>query len=112
MRIAVWATFAAMPEEEKAAMRDRMPEADKRMAAMLVKRDSFNLADSLAPLLGAGLAKYIFGLGVVAMTLNAATMLMPIGKLGSCHVFVINTTHPEINATIPEVYVESIARVA
>ena len=81
------AAFAAMPEEEKAAMRDRMPEADKRMAAMLVKRDSFNLADSLAPLLGAGLAKYIFGLGVVAMTLNAATMLMLINGLCVCEMF-------------------------
>jgi Mn2+/Fe2+ NRAMP family transporter len=79
--------FEALPEEQKAAMRDGMPEADKRMAAMLVKRDSFNLADSLAPLLGAGLAKYIFGLGVVAMTLNAATMLMLINGLCVCEMF-------------------------
>jgi hypothetical protein len=54
---------------------------------MLVKRDSFNLADSLAPLLGAGPAKYIFGLGVVAMTLNAATMLMLINGLCVCEMF-------------------------
>jgi len=79
--------FTAMPEEEKTVIRDRMPEADKRMAAMLVKRDSFNLADSLAPLLGEGLAKYIFGLGVVAMTLNAATMLMLINGLCLCEMF-------------------------
>jgi Mn2+/Fe2+ NRAMP family transporter len=79
--------FEAMSEEQKAVMRDGMPEADKRMAAMLVKRDSFNLADSLAPLLGAGLAKYIFGLGVVAMTLNAATMLMLINGLCVCEMF-------------------------
>ncbi|MHC4166892.1 MAG: divalent metal cation transporter [Planctomycetota bacterium] len=81
------ATFAAMPEEQKAVIRDGMPEADKRMSAMLVKRDVFNLADSLAPLLGAGLAKYIFGLGVVAMTLNAATMLMLINGLCVCEMF-------------------------
>jgi len=79
--------FAALPEAEKATIRDGMPEADKRMAAMLVKRDSFNLADSLAPLLGEGPAKYIFGLGVVAMTLNAATMLMLINGLCVCEMF-------------------------
>jgi hypothetical protein len=64
-----------------------MPLADRRMAAMLVKRDSFNLADSLAPLLGTGPSKYIFGLGVVAMTLNAATMLMIINGLCLCAMF-------------------------
>ncbi|MHC4207526.1 MAG: divalent metal cation transporter [Planctomycetota bacterium] len=81
------AAFTAMPEAEKAEIRDNMPVADKCMAAMLVKRDSFNLADSLAPLLGGGLAKYIFGLGVVAMTLNAATMLMLINGLCLCEMF-------------------------
>jgi len=79
--------YAAKSEEEKAVIRENMPLADKRMAAMLVKRDSFNLADSLAPLLGAGLSKYIFGLGVVAMTLNAATMLMLINGLCVCEMF-------------------------
>ncbi|OVE75732.1 hypothetical protein BVX97_03555, partial [bacterium E08(2017)] len=70
--------------DEKAAARAGMPEADKRMAAMLIKRDSFHLADSLAPLLGEGPSKYIFGIGVVAMTLNAATMLMLINGLCLC----------------------------
>jgi hypothetical protein len=77
-------TYTALPEDEKAVRRAAMPDADKRMAAMLVKRDSFNLGDSLAPLLGKGVAKYIFGLGVVAMTLNAATMLMLINGLCLC----------------------------
>lgn len=76
--------YGALPEEEKEMQRQAMPMADKRMAAMLVKRDSFNLSDSLAPLLGTGLSKYIFGLGVVAMTLNAATMLMLINGLCFC----------------------------
>jgi Mn2+/Fe2+ NRAMP family transporter len=76
--------YSSLPEEEKAVQREAMPKADKRMAAMLVKRDSFNLGDSLAPLLGKGVSKYIFGLGVVAMTLNAATMLMLINGLCLC----------------------------
>ena len=77
-----------LPLKQKLAqMRDNAPKPDRRMAAMLVKRDTFNLADSLAPLLGTGPAKYIFGLGVVAMTLNAATMLMLINGLCLCEMF-------------------------
>lgn len=76
--------YGALDESAKEDVRKTMPMADKRMAAMLVKRDSFNLADSLAPLLGTGLSKYIFGLGVVAMALNAATMLMLINGLCLC----------------------------
>ena len=80
-------SYKILPEEQKAAVREQMPMADRRMAAMLVKRDSFNLADSLAPLLGSGASKYIFGLGIVAMTLNAATMLMLINGLCLCEMF-------------------------
>lgn len=80
-------TYKTSSAEEKTQVRESMPMADKRMAAMLVQRDSFNLADSLAPLLGTGPAKYIFGLGVVAMTLNAATMLMLINGLCVCELF-------------------------
>ena len=78
------AAYDGLSDEQKAVQRAAMPVADKRMAAMLVKRDSFNLGDSLAPLLGRGPSKYIFGLGVVAMTLNAATMLMLINGLCLC----------------------------
>lgn len=81
------ADYAKLADEEKCKVRDAMPQADKRMSAMLVKRDVFNLADSLAPLLGDGPSKYIFGLGVVAMTLNAATMLMLINGLCVCALF-------------------------
>lgn len=78
------ASYDAMGAEERSQLRAELPKADRRMAAMLVKRDSFNLADSLAPLLGKGPSKYIFGLGVVAMALNAATMLMLINGLCLC----------------------------
>jgi len=61
-----------------------LPEADKRMAAMLVKRDAFNLADTLAPLVGKGFAQYVFGLGVIGMVTGAATMLMTINGLCLC----------------------------
>jgi Mn2+/Fe2+ NRAMP family transporter len=87
MEPAEQAAYAAMSPSERAALREQLPLADRRMAAMLVKRDSFNLADSLAPLLGKGPAKYIFGLGVVAMALNAATMLMLINGVCFCVMF-------------------------
>ncbi len=78
------AHFASLSFEEQEAVRAELPLADRRMAAMLVRRDSFDLADSLAPLLGTGPSKYIFGLGVVAMALNAITMLMLINGLCLC----------------------------
>ena len=61
-----------------------LPWADKRMAAVLVKRDAFNLAETLAPLTGEVWAQYIFGIGVIGMALSAATMLMTINGLCFC----------------------------
>ena len=63
---------------------EALPWADKRMAAVLVKRDAFNLADTLAPLTGPVVAQYIFGIGVIGMALSAATMLMTINGLCFC----------------------------
>jgi len=54
------------------------------MAAMLVKRDNFNLADALAPLTGNFLAQVAFGLGVMGMGISAATVLMTINGLCLC----------------------------
>jgi Mn2+/Fe2+ NRAMP family transporter len=63
---------------------ESLPWADKRMAAVLVKRDAFNLAETLAPLTGEVWAQYIFGIGVIGMALSAATMLMTINGLCFC----------------------------
>jgi hypothetical protein len=59
----------------------QLPEADRRMAAMLTKRDAFNLAGALAPLVGDRFSQYVFGLGVLGMAMGAATMLMLINGL-------------------------------
>jgi Mn2+/Fe2+ NRAMP family transporter len=58
-----------------------MSYADKKMGAMLVKRDAFNLAKTLEPLTGPVIAQYVFGLGVIGMAMSAATMLMTINGL-------------------------------
>ena len=63
---------------------EALPWADKRMAAMLVKRDAFNLADTLTPLTGPVISQYVFGLGVIGMAMSAATMLMTINGLCFC----------------------------
>jgi Mn2+/Fe2+ NRAMP family transporter len=76
--------FAAFTPEQIQQKSDALPWADKRMAAMLVKRDAFNLADTLAPLTGPVIAQYLFGLGVIGMAMSAATMLMTINGLCFC----------------------------
>jgi len=76
--------FEHMSDAEKRTLVQQLPVADKKMAAMLVKRDAFNLADTLAPLTGKGIAQYVFGLGVIGMALSAATMLMTINGLCFC----------------------------
>lgn len=63
---------------------ETLPWADRRMAAILVKRDAFNLADTLKPLTGERIAQYVFGIGVIGMALSAATMLMTINGLCFC----------------------------
>ncbi len=78
------AEFQSLTPEQKKAATTQLPEADRFMAAVLVKRDAFNLANTLAPLTGKTVAKYLFGFGVLAMAMNAATMLMLINGLCFC----------------------------
>ncbi len=76
--------FVKLTPEQVREKSEALPWADKRMAAMLVKRDAFNLADTLAPLTGPVIAQYVFGLGVIGMAMSAATMLMTINGLCLC----------------------------
>lgn len=66
---------------------DTLPEGDKRMAAMLVKRDAKHLAKALAPLTGPFVANIVFGFGVLAMALSTITILMLISGFTFCEVF-------------------------
>lgn len=76
--------FAALPADEQQQRVDALPHADKLMAAMLVKRDNFNLANTLTPLTGKTVAQYLFGFGVMGLGLSAATILMSINGLCFC----------------------------
>ncbi|MEC8013417.1 MAG: divalent metal cation transporter [Verrucomicrobiota bacterium] len=64
-----------------------LPEADKQLAAMLVKRDSYNLADSLEGLFGnKAFSHYIFGLGVLGMAISTIIILMTINGHAVCEI--------------------------
>jgi Mn2+/Fe2+ NRAMP family transporter len=76
--------FAGLSEEEKAERIDALPAADKKMAAMLVKRDAFNLAASLSPLTGDIFAHYVFGIGVIGMGVSSIIVLMLINGFVVC----------------------------
>jgi len=76
--------FASLSPEEQEQRVNTLPHADKVMAAMLVKRDNFNLANTLTPLTGKTVAQYLFGLGVMGLGLSAATILMSINGLCFC----------------------------
>ena len=77
---------ALAPIQQEQLLTD-LPEADKQLAAMLVKRDSFNLAASLEGLLGSRVySHWIFGIGVVGMALSTIIILMTINGHAVCEV--------------------------
>ena len=78
------AAVREMSKEEAAAAVAALPEGDKRMAAMLVKRDAFNLAASLEGLTGRTFSHYVFGVGVVGMALSSIIILMLINGFVVC----------------------------
>jgi len=61
---------------ELVARRAALPEADRKMAAILVQRDADDLAEALTPLTGEAVAQLVFGLGVLAMALSTIVVLM------------------------------------
>jgi hypothetical protein len=67
-------------------LEESLSQPEKEMAAMVVKRDAFNLANSLVPLVGES-SRYFFGIGVTGMALGAITMLMLINGLVVCEMF-------------------------
>ena len=66
------------------AASEGLPDTDKKLAAMLVKRDAFNLAQSLKPLTGSIFANLVFGIGVVGMAMSSIAILMLISGFVVC----------------------------
>lgn len=69
-----------------------LSEGDKQMAAMLVKRDAFVLAQSLEALTGKKFANYVFGIGVLGMALSTIIILMLISGFTVCEIFNVPPT--------------------
>ncbi|MDF1851198.1 MAG: divalent metal cation transporter [Verrucomicrobiales bacterium] len=65
-------------------LRDALPLADRRIAAMLVDRKDSDLAKSLSSLAGPGVGKIIFGVGVLGMALSTIIILMLINGFCLC----------------------------
>ncbi len=79
--------FAKMSVAQKDLARNTLSKPEKDMAAMLVKRDASNLSETLAPLVGEDVARYIFGFGVLGMAMNAVLMNMLICGLAFSEIF-------------------------
>lgn len=80
-RIAADPSLAAMDE---AVARAEIPDADKRMAAMLAERDNLALARTLEPLVGSNVAQKLFGVGVLGMAISTIIILMIINGFAFC----------------------------
>ena len=65
-----------LSEEQQLDRIANLSETDKKMAATLVKRNAFQLAQSLAPLLGERNANIVFGIGVLGMGFSTIIILM------------------------------------
>ena len=76
---------------DEAKAKDRivahLPLADRKIAAMIVKRDSVDLAQALSPLTGDVMANYVFGIGVVGMAVSSIIILMLINGFCVCEIF-------------------------
>ena len=80
-------SYQALAPIQKEEMVVSIPESDKKLAAMLVKRDAFNLASSLEALLAnKTFSHYIFGIGVVGMALSTIIILMTINGHAICEI--------------------------
>jgi Mn2+/Fe2+ NRAMP family transporter len=61
-----------------------LPESDRILAATLIQRDAFALANSLEKFAGKGMAQTLFGIGVVGMAVSSIVILMLINGFAVC----------------------------
>jgi Mn2+/Fe2+ NRAMP family transporter len=78
--------FATVRQSDStlASARAALPEADRRLAAMLAARDNLALAKTLQPLVGERVSQTLFGLGVIGMAVSTIIMLMVINGIAIC----------------------------
>ncbi|MCA9231832.1 MAG: divalent metal cation transporter [Planctomycetales bacterium] len=61
-----------------------LPAADRVLAATLIQRDAFELANSLEKFTGKGIAQRVFGVGVIGMAVSSIVILMLINGFAVC----------------------------
>ena len=76
--------FSTLSTDEQLGRIAALPEAEKRVASSLVRRNAFQLSQALAPLLGEGVANAVFGLGVFGMGFSTIIILMLINGYAFC----------------------------
>ena len=70
---------SVLTESEMDTRIDALPSADRKLAYMLIKRDSLDLATALEKLFGkGGLTQKVFGIGVLGMAISTIVILMVI----------------------------------
>lgn len=85
--------FAGLSKDEKKILSSEeltaaaaLPDAEKKIASSLIKRDAFDLASAIEPLLGEKVARYAFGLGILGMGFSTIIILMLINGFAMCEV--------------------------
>ena len=78
--------------EATTAVMGALPEADRVLAATLIQRDAFALANSLENLAGEGIAQIVFGVGVVGKAISTIIILMLINGFVICELLCKPTT--------------------
>lgn len=84
--------LSATGGETTTAVMGALPEADRVLAATLIQRDAFALANSLENLAGEGIAQIVFGIGVVGMAISTIIILMLINGFVICELLGKPTT--------------------
>lgn len=79
--------FSELSESEQLSRIAELPEAEKRVASSLVRRNAFQLSQALAPLLGEETANTVFGLGILGMGFSTIIILMLINGYAFCEMF-------------------------
>lgn len=75
---------AKAANEELVTLRKTTSVEDMQIAAALVERDNFHLANSLKGLVGEGMAQTLFGIGVLGMAVSTIIILMLINGFVVC----------------------------
>ncbi len=77
-------TDATAYERHVATLLEETTPHDRYLAAMLVRRNNFDLARALEPFTGFLFAQYVFGIGVLGMAFSSITMMMIISGICFC----------------------------